>query len=105
MKKPIGRPTSENVFIAHVPLVYSQPRDPCLIAIHLNTVVWRTWLKKNVLANGHYRLWIMDDSLDDRVINEIILLFMVIGVNLNKFSSNSPITLSLIEDESRRLHY
>ena len=39
----------------------------------------------------------MDDSLDDRVIKGITLSFMVIGVNLNKFSSRSPITLSLAE--------
>ena len=71
----------------------------CPIAIHLNTIVWRIWLKKNVLTNGHYRLWIMDDSLDDRVIKGVTLSFMVIGVNLNEFSSRSPITLSLTEDE------
>ena len=39
------------------------------------------------------------DPLDDRVINGITLLSMVIGVNLNKFGSYSPITSSLIEDE------
>ena len=99
MKKPIGRPTSENVFIAHVPLAYSKQDGPCPVAIHLNPIVWRIWLKKNVLANGHYRLWIMDDSLDDRVIKGITLSFMVIGVNLNKSRSNSPITSSLIEDK------
>ena len=41
---------------------------PCPIAIHLNMIVWRVWLKKHVLANGHYRLWIMDNSLDDKVV-------------------------------------
>ena len=41
------------------------------------------------------------DSLDDRVIKEITLLSMVIGVNLNKFGSYSPITSSLIEDECK----
>ena len=39
------------------------------------------------------------DSLDDRVIKGITLSFTVIGVNLNKFSSRPPITLSLVEDE------
>ena len=39
------------------------------------------------------------DPLDDRVIKGITLSFMVIGVNLNKFRSYSPITLSLAEDE------
>ena len=39
------------------------------------------------------------DSLDDRVIKEITLSFMVIGVNLNEFSSRSPITVSLAEDK------
>ena len=40
------------------------------------------------------------DPLDDRVIDEIALSFMVIGVNLNRYSSHSPITLSLAEDKS-----
>ena len=41
----------------------------------------------------------MDDSLDDRVANETTLSFMVIGVNLNKIHSYSPITSSLVKDE------
>ena len=36
------------------------------------------------------------------MVEEIALLSMVIGVNLNKFGSYSPITSSLIEDESEQ---
>ena len=100
MKKPIGRPTSENVFITHVPLAYSRSNlGPCLIAIHLkhDSVAYLVEEERSYqwslssLDNG--------DSLDDRVVNGTALSFMVIGVNLNKFGSNSPITSSLTEDE------
>ena len=100
MKKPIERTTSENVFIAQVPLAYSKQwwslsdRHPSKHDSVAYLVEEERSYQRSLssLDNG--------DTLDDRVIKGITLPFMVIGVNLNKYGSNSPITSSLTEDES-----